>query len=225
MIQLLLVAVALGRGGSADFKADFPAASIIESPTGGRLTNASGFEAPGLGDTPEAAARAFLARYGPAFGITGGQELVSRTAPVPGQPGPVRFERRIAGLPLFDGDVVVGVDGRNAVILVNGTDVPTQVKGRARISRRTAIHSAKVGILRLETSDTPRAERGWRGAGQVIRPAWRVDFTATRPPGDWRTYVDAESGTVLLRIDLRADRTGSGIVPGRGGLEGLVPKR
>jgi len=68
MISLLLAAT-LGPGSPADFRAAFPAASIVESPAGGRLTHASGFEAPGLGDTPEATARAFLAKYGAAFGI------------------------------------------------------------------------------------------------------------------------------------------------------------
>ena len=225
MIPVALLAVALAVGGAADFKAAFPAASTIDSPSGGRLTNASGFKAPGLGDTAEAAARAFLANHGQAFGVTAREELVRRSVPSPGQPGPVRFERRIAGLRLFDGDVVVGVDGRNTVILVNGTDVPAQVQGRARISRRAAIRAAKAGIPGLEMSDAPRAERGWRAAGQVVRPVWRVDFTAARPPGDWRTYVDAGTGKVLMRADLRADLTGSGIVPKRDALPGLVPKR
>jgi hypothetical protein len=203
MVSVLMLAATLAVGSPSDFKTAFPAATTIESPARGRLTNASGFEAPGLGDTPEAAARAFLARYGPAFGVTARQELVARGAPSPGQPGPVRFERRIDGLPLFDGDVVVGVDSRNTIILVNGTDVSTKVNGRARISRKAAIRAAKASLPGLATSDVPRPERGWRAVGSVIRPVWRVDFTAAQPPGDWRTYVDAETGKVLLRVDLR----------------------
>ncbi len=211
MLPALLVTVVLASGGPADFRAAFPNASTIESKSGERLTNASDFEANGLGDTPEVAARAFLRRYGAAFGINPRQELVVRATPQPGQPGPVRFERRIDGLPLFDGDVVVGVGARNAIILVNGSDVPAQVKGRARISRKTAIRAARAAIPGLETSDTARTERGWYAAGQVIRPVWRVDFVAVRPPGDWRSYVDAETGKVLLRVDLRA--YGAGLNP------------
>src|SRR5216684_6217549 len=146
MIPVLLLAAALGPGAPADFRAAFPAASIIESPAGGRLTHASGFESPGLGDTPEAAARAFLAKYGNAFGINPRQELVARGTPAPGQPGAVRFERRIDGLPVFDADVVVGVNAANAVILVNSTDIPAEGKGRARISRRAAMRAAKTAI-------------------------------------------------------------------------------
>jgi hypothetical protein len=225
MILGLLLAAALGVSGPADFKAAFPASSTTESPAGGRLTNASGFEAFGLGDTPESAARAFLARYGSAFGIIPREQLTVRVTPAPGQPGPVRFERRIDGLPVFDGDVVVGVDARNAVILVNGTDVPTQVNGRARTSRKAAIRAAKATIPGVATSEIPRAERGWRAAGQVIRPVWRVDFIAGKPPDDWRTYVDAETGKVLLRVNLRMNSTELGIAPGRGTLERADPKR
>jgi Zn-dependent metalloprotease len=122
----------------------------------------------------------------------------------------VRFERTIDGLALFDGDVVVGVDARNAVMLVNCTDVPTQVQGRASISRKAAIRAAKAAITGLETSDAPRTQRGWRAVGRVIRPVWRVDFTGARPLGDWRSYVDAQTGRVLLRLDLRTSPQGSG---------------
>lgn len=225
MIPPLFLTVALAQGEPAAFKAAFPAASTLESPAGERLVHASGFEAPGLGDTPESAARAFLARYGAAFGVTRRQELVARVIPAAGQPGPVRFERRIDGLPLFDGDVIVGVDARNAVMLINGADVPSEVRGRARISRKAAVRIAKAAIPGLETADTLRTERGWRAAGRAIRPVWRIDFTVARPPGDWRTYVDAESGKVLLRVDLRAYGAASGVAPAPGALEPLAPKR
>ncbi len=215
MIPHLLLAAALGLGGRVQFREAYPAARVVESPGGGRLTQASGFIAAGLGRTPEAAARAFLARHGAAFGLTARQKLVVRTAPAVGQAGPVRFERRIDRLPLFDGDVVVGVDLANAVILVNVADVPAKVTGRARISRRAAIRAAKAAVPGLEGAGAPRAERGWKAAGRVVRPVWRVDLSAARPPGDWRTYVDADTGKVLLRVDLRAFGTGSGIAPER----------
>lgn len=225
MIRALLLAAMLAEGDPADFRAAFPAASAISSSGGDRLTHASGFEAAGLGDTPEAAARAFLARYGAAFGVTPRQALVARATPSPGQLGPVRFERRIDGLPLFDGDLVVGVDTRNVVIQVNASDVPAKVKGRARVSREAAIRVAKGAIPGLEMSDIPRAQRGWRAASQAVRPVWRVEFTAARPPGDWRTYVDAETGRVLLRVDLRASTAGSGVAPERGNLDRPAPKQ
>ena len=94
MIPALLLSAALGVGGMNDFRAAFPGASIIESPSGGRLTHASRFQAQGLGTTAEAAARAFLSRYGAAFGIGSGEKLVLRGAPGAGSPSAVRFERR-----------------------------------------------------------------------------------------------------------------------------------
>jgi len=203
MIAAVLLAAGLGAGSAAEFKAAFPSASTIESPAGGRLIHASGFRASDPEETPEAAARAFLTKFGAAFGIGPRQQLIARGTPAHDQAGPVRFERHIDGSPVFDGDVVVGLDTTNAVILVNCADVPPRLAGRARISRNAAIRAAKAAMPGLRTSDAPRAERGWRAAGDVIRPVWRVDFAATRPLGDWRTYVDAATGKVLLRTNLR----------------------
>src|SRR4051794_34499868 len=72
MVALLLAAAGAG---AASFKAAFPQASVTEAPAIGTLTSASGFEAHGLGKTPEEAARAFLDRYGAAFGVGSAQEL------------------------------------------------------------------------------------------------------------------------------------------------------
>ena len=190
MAPLLLLAAALA-GGEADFGAAFPAASVIRSPSGGRLTSASAFEAPGLGATPEEAARAFLARHGAAFGVTRRHQLALRSATAPGTPGAVRFERRIGGMPLFGGDVVVGVDGKGAVILVNATDVPARVTGRRRISGKAAVRAASAAIHGIVLEGPARAERGWRAFGGVVRPVWRVDLAAKAPAGEWRSDVDA----------------------------------
>lgn len=221
--MFLVLLVAAGLGSVAEFKAAFPSASVTESPAGGRLTGASGFEARDLGEKPEAAARAFLQKYGGAFGIDPRQRLVAHTSLSPGQVGPVRFERRIDGLPLFNGDVVVGIDAKGTVITVNAADVPTQQTGRARISRKGAIRTATTAIRGLRAADAPRAERGWLASGQQIRPVWRVDLVATRPPGDWRSYVDAETGAVLLRVNLR--NNGGGISPKRSAADLASPKR
>ena len=216
MIGALVLAASLGGAGDvAAFLAAFPGAFTVASPAGGRLTFASGFEAPGLGDAPEAAARAFLARHGAAFGVTPRHALVARSAPAGGRPGPVRFERRIDGRPLFDGGVVVAVNEGNAVTLVSAADVPPRLAGRPRLSRQAAVAAAGRAIPGLATPDLPRAERGWRAVGGAVRPVWRVDLAATRPPGDWRSYVDAETGRVLLRVNLRAGAGG----PGAGGAE------
>lgn len=210
MISKLLLAAFLASGSAADFQAAYPGASTIPSAAGGRLTSAHEFRAPDLGDSPEAAARAFLTRYGRAFGLTRRQELVTESAPAPGQPGPVRFSRRIDGRPVFDGDVVVGVDASNAVILVNAADVPPRATGRARLLRKTAIRAASKGLTPAKEA-APLAERGWRSNGKVIRPVWRVDLVTSQPAAHLRTYVDAETGAVLFRTDLRSTGGADGI--------------
>jgi len=199
----VLVAAALS-GAAAQFKAAFPSGSVVASADGSRLTHASGFEAAGTGATPETVARDFLARHGAAFGLGSRQQVAARDHPAPGQVVAVHFERRVDGAPVFDGDLVVGVNEKNAVTLVNSADVPPRVAGRPRISRNQAIRAAKNAIRGLVTSDRPRAQRGWRAAGAAIRPVWRIDFAATRPNGDWRTFIDAETARVLLRVNLRA---------------------
>jgi Zn-dependent metalloprotease len=199
-----LVLLAAAGSAVAAFRADFPAASVIESPSGKQLTSSSGFEARGLGANPQEAATAFLARYGAAFGIAGRQRVAVADAAPPGGLGRVRFERRIDGLPVFDADVVVGVDAASSVILVNTSQVPAKISGRFRLSKKAAIRAAVKAVGGPAPTDSPRAARGWRATASAIRPAWRVDFVSVQPPGDFRTYVDAETGKVLLRKDLRS---------------------
>ena len=224
MIPAALVAATALSGGAAAFQAAWPDASVIPSADGSRLTHASGFEAAGLGDSPEKAVAAFLEKQAATFGIGPRQKLVAIDHPAPGPAVAVHFERRIDGLPVFDGAIAVGVNAANAVILVNNADVPAEVSGRARVARKEAIRLAKAAIPKLVTSDTPRAVRGWHAAGTTVRPVWRVDFTATRPKGDWRTYVDADTGKVLLRIDLRNAIPQPGVGPANASSLGGPPK-
>jgi hypothetical protein len=207
MFVALLLASALNAPSQvSQFRAAFPEASVIVSPTGGTITNASGFETNPLGSTPVSAARSFLVRYGPAFGVMRGDELVVRASPAPGQAGPVRFERRRRGLPIFDADVVVGVTGSNAIILVNGADVPARFSGRALVSRRAAVRAATSAVPDAQTAaGAPRATLGWRATPGCFRPVWRVEFVSTQGSGEWRTFVDAETGKVLFRVPTRSE--------------------
>ena len=209
MIALLLAAAAAGS-----FQADFPDAAVIKGAHDEQLKSASGFSAKDLGDTSGKAARAFLEKYGQAFGVGAPFELVLRGEPGKGTVGPVRFERRIGAWPLFDGDVVVGVDAANAVMLVNAADVPAEVVKRGRISKAAAIEAAKASIPDLAADDKPRAQRGYKAVGETVRPVWRVEFTASKPAGDFRIDVDARTGKVLHRVNLRVNSSG-----GFGGLK------
>ncbi|HEX4382652.1 MAG TPA: hypothetical protein VH083_06875 [Myxococcales bacterium] len=189
MIAALLLA--------ASFAADFPQAATTKG-TGGLLVHASGFEARGLGETPQAAAAAFLQQYGGDFGLGPRQVLVPR-----GGSNAVRFERQIDGLPVFGGDLVVGIGAGNSVILVNGPAVPAEVSGTFRSSRKAAVGQA-LKVLPGTPGADPRAVKGWKATPKTIRPAWRVDVTTSNPDGDWRLFVDAETGAVLSRTSLRS---------------------
>jgi hypothetical protein len=177
---------------AASFAADFPQAAVTQSH--GRVTHASSFEARGLGDTPQAAALAFLNRYGEAFGLSPQQKLVVR-----GGGTAVHVERQIDGLPIFGGDLVVGTGAGNSVILVNSGDVPPVNTGTFRYSRKAATAKAIKAITGMPGEQ--RAVRGWKASGDAVRAVWRVDLTTE--DGDWRLFVDAETGAVLSRNSLR----------------------
>jgi Zn-dependent metalloprotease len=225
VIASLITAAALAAGPN-EFLASHPRAVRIEARGGGQLVHASGFEASGLGDSPEEAARAFLDRYGAAFGVAPEQRLVVRARPGAGLAGPVRFERLIGGLPVFGGEVVVSVNAANAVFLVNAADVPPRSSGRFALGRRAAIRAAKASLGEgAELAGPPAAGRGWQPVAESLRPAWRLDLALTKPAGEWRVYVDAETGEVILRMDRR--RTAAPAVPPKGGalLEPPGPRR
>jgi Zn-dependent metalloprotease len=218
VIPLLLAAGAAATGGAAEFMAAYPSASVVLTSDRARLSHASAFEAPSPGKTPEAAALAFLQKFHAAFGITSRQKLVAKDHPQPGQAVILHFERRIDGQPVFDGDIVVAMNAGSAVTLVNSGDVPAKIGGRMRISRQAAINAAQAAIPGLEGAGTPKAVPGWRTSGKAVAPMWRVDFSAAQPAGDWRSYVNGESGKVVERVDLRSTSRPPGVAPGSQGL-------
>jgi hypothetical protein len=194
ILALLIAAQAAGS-----FKADVPKATVVEAPSGHGLTRASGFAARGLGSAPEAAARAFLGRYGAEFGVTSQQKLVLR-----GKKGKqLRFERELDGDPIFEADLLVGVDAANAIVLVNTTEVPAQTAGAFAMTKEEAVQAAFALTAEPAHNPRPRAARGWKSNGSSLRPVWRIDLIAGTPESDWRSYLDAENGRLMLRIDLR----------------------
>jgi hypothetical protein len=158
---------------AASFAADFPQAQLVKSDAA--IRSASGFSAPGD-------ARAFLEKYAESFGITSRQKLTQTLA----TPTLARFGRSLDGAPIFDGDIAVGLDGSGAVTLVNSGEVPAP-SGEPKLSRKAAQKIAGGG----------RGERGWKAFAGTLRPVWRIDS------GERRTFVDADSGKVLLRVPLR----------------------
>ena len=213
MTSTLLLAAVLTINPVRQFAVDNPTSQRILSADGQRLTHASGFLADmgPAAQRPEDAAVAFLDVHGAAFGVTPRQALVMRGAPVQGQVGAVRFGRTIDGLPVFGGDLVVGVDAQSRVFVVNGADVPPAVSGRHALGEAKARAAALASFARPVRGAGPAmVTAGWRALGRTLRAVYQVIFIARDPPGDWRVFVDAESGAMLFRDDQRFYATAQG---------------
>lgn len=190
MILALLIAA------SASFKADFPAAKVKTDPNGMGIVSASGFTARGLGNTPEAAARAFLRRFAADFGIAPDQKLVLQKG---SSKGKLRFERQIEGDPIFDADIEVTVNGADSVTKVSTAPVPKESQGSFKFNKQQALDAAVAATSEVARESHPKAVRGWRLQGLELKRVWQVDMIAGTPPNEWREYIDADDGSLLAR--------------------------
>lgn len=205
MTTTALLLSILAAGPVERFARDHPRSEMLATPDGSRLLHASGFLADLAAPGPVEAARAFLAAQGAAFGVAPAHELVLKGAPAAGGVGAVRFERRIGGLPVFGGDLVVGVDGRSRVFAVNSADVPPATSGSHAIGESGARAAALASFPGGARGAGPASvSAGWRRLVSGLRAVYRVDFVAAEPPGDWRVFVDGETSAPLFREDLRA---------------------
>ncbi|HEV7517800.1 MAG TPA: IPTL-CTERM sorting domain-containing protein [Thermoanaerobaculia bacterium] len=145
----------------------------------------------------------------------------------------VRFEQVVNGLPVFQSDTRVTLDRNGRIIRVVGLLAPNAPVNAIAASPRTTAQQAlvtamqSVGIvldpaklsLRNAAPDGTRAEvvtgdpriKGSApshlvyfpvGPGLLV-PAWQ-QITFTKGPGDWNTLVDAGSGVLLWRKNMRS---------------------
>jgi len=204
MLTALQLLLAIALQPAEKLAAQYPGSRTLRSADGQHLVHASGFLFETGARGPEQAARSFLAQHGAAFGVAGGQELLLAGAPAAGEPGAVRFRRAIAGLPVFGGDLVVGVDAQGRVFVVNSGRVAARASGRHALGNAAARAAATASVLRASgRAGSATVTAGWRAFGDAMRAVYRVDFIAHDPPGDWRVYVDGESGKPLFRENLR----------------------
>src|SRR6266478_1799920 len=170
----LLLAIALHP--AERFAAQYPGSRTLLSADGQHLVHASGFLAETGARGPEQAARSFLSQHGAAFGVAGGQELLLAGAPAARETGAVRFRRAIAGLPVFGGDLVVGVDARGRVFVVNSGRVAAGTIGRHALENAAARAAATASVLRAPGRAGPATVTiGWRAFGSAMRAVYRVD--------------------------------------------------
>ncbi|MBS2024617.1 MAG: hypothetical protein JST92_19620, partial [Deltaproteobacteria bacterium] len=189
LLALLVLAAAAHPLDS--FRHDHPASTRVEGQGGKQLVHASGFTAQMKSRDPESAAREFIGAYAGAFGVTGRQTLSLIHATPQGTVGPVRFQRRIDGLPVFGRDLIVGVDAQSRVFLVNGSEMGSDISGAHTLSDDAALERARSSMKGLEGVSDATVTRGWRSLGSSVRAAYKVEFIAQKPAGDWRVILDA----------------------------------
>lgn len=173
---------------------------------------------------PAAAARALVAGHEGLFGAAAAGELIVRDVAPDGLGGTrVRFEARVAGLPLEAGDVTVVVDAAGAVRAVAG-----RAPRRAELAATPAIPAdeAVAAALAWVGSAAPDVALALEAPPELVatlvgdeaRPAWRVRVAGDGTANPARVVrrellVDAAEGAILIeREGLWSGRAqGSGI--------------
>lgn len=175
-------------------------------PSTGRLSGLRGRFAAPEGE-PEGVAREFLARHADLFRMRPGLEDLVLTG-LTEDPGgaTVRLEQRHQGVPVFDGQVLVGLDAGGVIVhvrsrYVSGLALATEPK----ISEIDAWQAAEdsLGSPFEVMRDSPRlvVVRGGKGRpGYYL--AWEVHGFSADPLGDWHVFVDALSGEVVRSLNL-----------------------
>ncbi len=136
-----------------------------------------------------------------------GELVETRALGLPGGGALYRFQQRVSGVKVLDGQTVVSDPPQGAPELVaDATRAKVQPPPTPRVTRRRAIAiaSRSAGVERLRASVS---------AALAIDPSdralvWRVAIPAARPLGDYEILVDARSGSVRETKDLLRDRTG-----------------
>jgi Zn-dependent metalloprotease len=198
--MVFMLAAIAANPGARHFLTDHPAAVLRMAPDG-HLTHASGFLAETGARDAESAARSFLGKYEDELGV-GSEGLELRGVPDLGRSGAVKFARTVGGMQLFDGGVTVGVDERHRVFLVNSGSSMGFVSGSHLLGDQAA-HQAALAAIKGGGADAGEGTivAGYRTFLGSTRAVYRVDFI--NPAGDWRTFVDGETGKVLFRQNLR----------------------
>ncbi len=122
--------------------------------------------------------------------------------PLPGGATVYRFQQRVSGVKVLNGQVVISDPSGAPPDLVTDSSKPS-IEGppAPRVGRAPAIEAAfrSAGVRRL---------RGHWSAGLAIQPGdggtlvWRIVIPAARPLGDFEVLIDAVSGRVVRIRDL-----------------------
>jgi hypothetical protein len=145
---------------------------------------------------PVLAARAFLDDHGAALGVSSfdGSALVLRKGVLPGETGPVIFERLVRGLTVFGGHVTVGIGAEGEIHSATSGGTLPPVAAEFTVDEA---HARRIA------AQVPGAEVAWIRAGWSLeptglRPTWvaavTVKATETTPYRSMRVVLDGATG-------------------------------
>ncbi|MBA3620644.1 MAG: M4 family metallopeptidase, partial [Acidothermales bacterium] len=163
---------------------------------------------------PAAAARAFVGRYGPLFGVTDpARGLVQAGVESTDAGDVVRFTQRRNGLPVVAGELTVSVDDEGSVLSAAGETSTADAGGSLTVpseqARETALQATAHGHrLRLDQLTAGEAT-AWAYDPSLIgapglpgsRPVWRVEVSSADSAVRELVLVDGSSGRVAFHIN------------------------
>lgn len=220
-IALLLPMTALAKQARHyDFVLTPPAIEASDYSAQGRVAAVTrvpqalyGLSVPVLPGTPEAMARDYLSRNAAALQLNdvtlGDLAHLSTRSGATGHN--VRFEQRLAGVPVYASRTVVHISPDHRVSFVTSGYRPD-----ARLASVQPLISAEqaraVLIERLQARapfNVDQVQLNAYSTNDATRLAWRVWLTPASPAGSWEAQVDATTGEIVVLWDIAAYASGS----------------
>jgi len=168
---------------------------------------------------PAAAARGWMASYGPVFGLpSAARDLHVTAASQDGGGAIVRLQQTVDGVPVLGGGYSVALDARNDLVSIVGKSTPLATRGPVVIPRAAARHVAVATVRRSEPSVGPFAasrphlrvlDQSLFGAPTTVGPTtvWVVDVSTPDRIVHHRVFLDVVHGRVILDLNENAYAT------------------
>ena len=162
----------------------------------------TGLDEPTQGDTPQAQAMSFIARWGAALGIKADALRIAQTRQAAGQQV-VLFEQVYGELTVYNRHLSVTLDARGHVLTVNHSVVPIKValKGEVDAAQAGAIALRTLHGDAIEVPIPTSASRVIIADGQRAIEAWLVAMPSNGQVLQPRALVSTLDGAVLSTFD------------------------
>ncbi|MBV6443111.1 MAG: hypothetical protein DYG98_09235 [Haliscomenobacteraceae bacterium CHB4] len=125
----------------------------------------------------------------------------------------VRFQQMYKGLPVDDNQIIVTMNrAKEIIFLLNYTrPVREDIKIQSQVNGKTALFTAISAFGPIQIPPKVRNEKIIHFSDEKPALCYRVRFSLNAPIGDWITFVDAHSNTVIRRYNnLHSFQTSSG---------------